>query len=61
VLLFAGGVRCLINTQKVTKRNQWAKVRVAEDAEGAEGQESRAMKTGELIEVSPSDVVVRWT
>jgi len=60
VLLFAGGVRCVINTHKETKRNQWAKVKVAEDAEGAEGEDSRAMKTGELIEVSPSDVAVLW-
>jgi hypothetical protein len=26
VLLFQGGVRCVVNTKKDTKRNQWAKV-----------------------------------
>lgn len=30
LLLFQGGQRCVVQTQKQTKRNQWAKVRERE-------------------------------
>ena len=48
VLLFQGGVRCVVNTKKETKRNQWAKVRINE---GADAECQSEMKTGELMEV----------
>jgi len=48
VLLFQGGVRCVVNTKKETKRNQWAKVKLTD---GGEAEGSPEMKTGELVEV----------
>jgi len=38
----------VVNTCKVTKRNQWAKVKITE---GAGGEDSKEMKKGELMEV----------
>eukprot|EP00802_Teleaulax_amphioxeia_P010834 Tamp_10864.p1 GENE.Tamp_10864~~Tamp_10864.p1 ORF type:complete len:571 (+),score=151.14 Tamp_10864:48-1715(+) len=50
VLLFQGGVRCVVNTKKETKRNQWAKVRITGGPEGDEAAQQE-MRTGELMEL----------
>jgi hypothetical protein len=49
VLLFQGGLRCVVNTKKETKRNQWAKIKIIEGGDAA--AESSDMKTGELLEI----------
>jgi exoribonuclease R len=49
VLLFQGGMRCVVNTKKETKRNQWAKIRISEAGDAA--NQSAEMKTGEIMEI----------